>query len=78
VGRIVRGLTSLCRASFLEGVLVAAVLVASRGFDVFPSLWVGGVVAIAVVLAAAAAVVSFERRRAHAPAVEPASSRIAA
>ena len=78
VGRIVRGLTSLCRASFLEGVLVAAVLVASRGFDVFPSLWVGGVVAIAVVLAAAAAVVSFERRRAHAPAVEPASSRISA
>ena len=78
VGRLVRGLSSLCRASFLEGVSVAAVLVVSRAFDVFPSRWIGIAVAAAVLVGAVVAVLSFERRRARAPAAEPASSRLAA
>jgi hypothetical protein len=74
VGRIVRGLTSLCRASFLEGLCVAAVLVASRGFDVFPSWWVPSVIAVAVLLAAVIAAIAFERRRARAAAVPAAEA----
>jgi hypothetical protein len=70
VGRIVRGLTSLCRASFVEGVGIAALLVASRGFDVFPPRWLATVVAIAVVCAAIGAVIGFERRRARIPAAD--------
>jgi hypothetical protein len=68
VGRIVRGLTALCRVSFFEGIGVAALLLASRGFDFFPSPWVGSVVAVAVVTAAGFAVVGFERRRPRLPA----------
>jgi hypothetical protein len=68
VGRIVRGLTSLCRASFIEGVGIAALLVASRGFDVFPSRWLATVVAVAVACASVLAVIGFERRRARVPA----------
>jgi hypothetical protein len=68
VGRIVRGLSSLCRASFVEGVGIAAILVASRGFDVFPSRGLATGVAIGVVCGAIAAVIGFERRRARLPA----------
>jgi hypothetical protein len=67
VGRIVRGLTSGCRSSFVEGVGVSAVLVASRGFDVFPSLWLAVAVAVVVLGAAAGAVIGFERRRPRLP-----------
>jgi len=73
VGRIVRGLAFLARGPFLEGIAVAAVLVASRAFDVFPSRWISLGIVVAVLAAAAAAVVGFERRRARAPAL-PASA----
>jgi hypothetical protein len=68
VGRIVRGLAFLTRAPFLEGIAVAAVLVASRAFDVFPSLWISVGLAVAVLAGAAFAVATFERRRARAAA----------
>ena len=68
VGRVVRGLAFLSRAHFVEGIVVAAVLVASRAFDVFPSRWIALSVGAAVVLAAIAAVIGFERRRARGPA----------
>jgi hypothetical protein len=67
VGRIVRGLSWRSRSPYLEGVAVAAVLVASHAFDVFPSTWVATAVASACLGAAGVAVVRFERRRAGAP-----------
>jgi hypothetical protein len=67
VGRIVRGLAFLQRGPFLEGIAVATVLVASRAFDVFPSRWISIGGATAVLVAAGAAVIGFERRRARAP-----------
>jgi hypothetical protein len=67
VGRIVRGLAFLQRSPFLEGIAVAAVLVASRAFDVFPSRWLSIGIAAAVLVAAVASAVGFERRRARAP-----------
>ena len=63
VGRIVRGLAFLARAPFLEGIAVATLLVASRAFDVFPSRWLSLAIVASVLVAAAAAVVGFERRR---------------
>lgn len=71
VGRIVRGLTFLARAPFLEGIAIAAILVASRGFDVFPSIWISVGIALAVVAGAAFAVATFERRRTRAGAASP-------
>jgi hypothetical protein len=72
VGRIVRGLAFLQRGPFLEGIAVAAVLVASRAFDVFPSRWLSIAIAAAVLVGAGAAVAGFERRRARTPlAVAP-------
>lgn len=72
VGRIVRGLAFVERAPFLEGIAVATVLVASRAFDVFPSLWVSVGIALAVLAGAGFAVAGFERRRARAvPAPTP-------
>jgi hypothetical protein len=68
VGRVVRGVSWLARGSFLEGIAVATVLVASRAFDVFPSAWIAVVAAALCVLAAAAAVIGFEKRRARSPA----------
>jgi hypothetical protein len=73
VGRIVRGLSWSSRAPFVEGVCVAAVLVASHAFDVFPSAWIATGVAAGCFAAAAAAVIGFERRRARAPAPQPAA-----
>lgn len=74
VGRIVRGLSSLQRAPFLEGIAVAAVLVASRALDVFPSP-IGAAAAAVCVSAAIAATVGFERRRIR--AADPADARTA-
>ncbi len=71
VGRIVHGLTFLARAPFLEGIAVAAILLASRGFDVFPSLWISVGIAVAVVAGAAFAVAGFERRRTRAASESP-------
>jgi hypothetical protein len=64
---VVRGLAFLSRRAFLEGIALAAVLVASRAFDVFPSRWISIGIAAAVLAAAAAAVIGFERRRARTP-----------
>lgn len=72
VGRVVRGLAFLQRPAYLEGIGVAAVLVASRAFDVFPSRWLSLAIAAAVLAGAAAAVLGFERRRTRAPAVRAA------
>jgi hypothetical protein len=63
VGRIVRGLSWGARAPFLEGMAVATVLVASRAFDVFPSLWIAVGVTVGCVGVAGLAVNGFERRR---------------
>jgi hypothetical protein len=78
VGRIVRGLSSLSRPSFFEGVAVAALVVGSRGFDIFPSFWISVGVAAGVLCAAVAALVGFERRRAREPEdeEEEASARV--
>lgn len=73
VGRIVRGLALYARRPFLEGLAVAAVVVASRGFDVFPSRWLSVGIAVAVAAGASAAVTAFERRRAR--SLAPAGAR---
>jgi hypothetical protein len=70
VGRIMRGLSTLSRKAFVEGIAIAALLVGSRGFDVFPSFWISVAIAAAVLLLAVAALIGFERRRARAPEEE--------
>ena len=40
VGRIVRGISFGARGAFVEGIALAALIVASRAFDVFPSPWI--------------------------------------
>jgi hypothetical protein len=67
VGRIVRGLSWLARGPFWEGLVVGAVLLASRVLDVASAPWLR-VAGVAVVAAAAAAAgLAFERRRARTP-----------
>jgi hypothetical protein len=73
VGRIVRGLSWLARDAFLEGIVVATLLVASRAFEVFPSTWIAVGAAVLCAIAAGGAVLGFERRRARAPAPDVAS-----
>jgi hypothetical protein len=63
VGRIVRGLSWRTRPPFVEGVVVATVLVASHTYTMFPSLWVALAAAIGCLAAAGAALIGFERRR---------------
>lgn len=75
VGRIVRGLAFLARRPFVEGISVAAVVVASRAFDVFPSIWISLGIAVAVLVGAAFALAGFERRRAR--VMTPAGARVA-
>jgi len=70
VGRIVRGLSWLARGPFIEGIAVASIVVATRAFDVFPSIWISVAIATACLATAAAALIGFERRRASGP--EPA------
>lgn len=67
VGRIVRGLSWLGRAAFWEGLVVAAVLVASRVPDVAGAGWKRGAGELVVLLAFTFAGFAFERRRARAP-----------
>jgi len=66
LGRVVRGLSWLARGPFWEGLVVAALLAASRLFDLPLPAWAGpaglAVLAAAVLLAGLA----FERRRARA------------
>lgn len=73
VGRVVRGLSWLSRAPFYEGLSVAAALVASRVFDVTGSQWLRVAGVVVVLAAALSAALSFERRRARAPASPGAS-----
>jgi hypothetical protein len=76
VGRIVRGLSWLTRDAFFEGIAVATLLVASRAFEVFPSLWIAVGSAAACAVAAGGAVLGFERRRARAPAPPPVATSL--
>ncbi len=67
VGRIVRGLSWLARGPFIEGIVVATVVIASRAFDVFPSIWISLTIATVCLAAAATALIAFERLRTRAP-----------
>jgi hypothetical protein len=75
VGRIVRGISWRARGAFIEGIVLAAVLVASHSFDVFPSPWIAAGAAAGCVALAAAAVAGFVRHRPQ--AAEAASARVA-
>ncbi len=66
VGRIVRGITWLSRGAFVEGIGLAALLVASHAFDVFPSIWIAVGAGGSCLVGAAAALIGFERRRVRA------------
>ncbi|HET8539918.1 MAG TPA: hypothetical protein VFL83_08605 [Anaeromyxobacter sp.] len=67
VGRVVRGLSWLARGPFWEGLVVAAVLLSSRLLDVTGAAWLRAVGVAAVIAAAAAFGLAFERRRARTP-----------
>jgi hypothetical protein len=67
VGRVVRGLSWLARGPFWEGLLVGAVLLASRVFDVASAPWLRVAGVAAVIAVASVAAFAFERRRARAP-----------
>ncbi len=67
VGRVVRGLSWLSRGPFWEGLLVGAVLLASRVLDVTGAGWVRAAGVALVVAGAAALGLAFERRRARTP-----------
>ncbi|HEX9308998.1 MAG TPA: hypothetical protein VF894_16005 [Anaeromyxobacter sp.] len=68
VGRIVRGISWSARGPFVEGILLASLLVASHAFDVFPSIWIALGVAGSCLVGAALALIGFERRRTRVPA----------
>ncbi|MGB8930397.1 MAG: DUF2157 domain-containing protein, partial [Anaeromyxobacteraceae bacterium] len=62
LGRVVRGLSSLQRAPFWEGVLVLAVLIVSRFFEIEHLLWLKGLAFIACGAGVTVAAMAFERR----------------
>jgi hypothetical protein len=66
-GRIVRGLSWRERGPFLEGLLVAAAVGASRARDVARPGWPRAAAVAAVIVAAGLVWALFERRRARAP-----------
>jgi hypothetical protein len=66
-GRIVRGISWLARGPFWEGLLVAAVLAASRMLEVTLAGWPRATGAFLVAAGAVAAGTVFERRRARVP-----------
>ncbi len=68
VGRIVRGTSWLSRAPFWEGLAVATALVASRIVELVEVPWLRAAAVAALVAAAAACGIAFERRRARTPA----------
>jgi hypothetical protein len=74
VGRIVRGRSTLDRASFYEGAGLAAALVCARVLEVRPPSWLAAVLVLACAVALAAASLTFERRRARAAAAPAAGS----
>jgi uncharacterized membrane protein len=63
LGRVVRGLGSLRRGPFWEGVLVLAILIVSRFFEIEHLLWLKGLAFIACGVAITLAAVAFERKR---------------
>ncbi len=67
VGRVVRGLSTLARAPFYEGLAVAAALVASRAVEVLGPTWARALAAGLCAAGAVAAALAFERHRARAP-----------
>jgi hypothetical protein len=74
-GRVVRGLSWLARGPFWEGLLVGAVLLASRLFDVAHAPWTRGAGLVFLAGAVLLSGLGFERRRARAagPAGAPAA-----
>jgi uncharacterized membrane protein len=62
LGRVVRGLSSLQRGPFWEGVLVLAVLIVSRFFEIEHLLWLKGAAFIACGAAITVAAMAFEKR----------------
>jgi uncharacterized membrane protein len=62
LGRIVRGLSALQRAPFWEGVLVVAVLIVSRFFEIEHLLWLKGAAFIACGAGITFAAMAFERK----------------
>ncbi|HEY6099245.1 MAG TPA: hypothetical protein VIW03_07430 [Anaeromyxobacter sp.] len=66
-GRIVRGVSWLARGPFWEGLLVAAILAASRVVEVTLAGWPRFTLAFLVAAGALSGGLSFERRRSRAP-----------
>jgi hypothetical protein len=62
LGRVVRGLSSLQRGPFWEGILALAVLVVSRFFEIEHLLWLKGAAFIACGVGITVAAMAFERR----------------
>jgi uncharacterized membrane protein len=62
LGRVVRGLSSLQRGPFWEGVLVLAVLIVSRFFEIEHLLWLKGAAFIACGAGITVAAMAFEKR----------------
>jgi uncharacterized membrane protein len=62
LGRVVRGLSSLQRGPFWEGVLVLAILIVSRFFEIEHLLWLKGAAFIACGVAITVAGMAFERK----------------
>jgi hypothetical protein len=66
--RIVRGLSSLLRGPFWEGIAVAGLVIVSRFLEFDTRLWLKGTAFIACGVAVIAGGIAFERRRARASA----------
>src|SRR6266540_3474118 len=75
LGRMVRGLSSLARAPFWEGIAVATVLVVARFIEIETRLWLKGAAFIACGVAVTVAGLAFERRLASRPSGEVSLAR---
>jgi len=75
LGRMVRGLSSLARAPFWEGIVVATVLVVARFIEIETRLWLKGAAFIACGVAVTVAGLAFERRLASRPSGEVSLAR---
>ncbi len=75
LGRMVRGLSSLARAPFWEGIALATVVVVARFLEIETRLWLKGAAFIACGVAITAAGLAFERRLASRPSGEVSLAR---